>query len=107
VVLHIDDVEISDGVEADFVGLIQTGLQCRSTISRVTFGSIANDGFYRPIGSDPAYPLTGIFAQPDRSVRTSYDSERIIQLGIDRRPTIPLKPRLASPCQILDLPNKI
>src|SRR5690606_11035556 len=81
VVDHVDDVEITGVVEAEFVRFAESRLESGTSVAGVAHLPRARDGGEDAVLPDPADALTGVFAKVERAVGPPHDAEGIVELG--------------------------
>src|SRR5262245_23968941 len=83
VVISFGDVDVSNGIEAEFMGHVQARLRGWATVAAIAFLPVARN-CDQPLRCEiqPSCALIVEIAEVQRSVRTDGEAVRIVYLGI-------------------------
>jgi hypothetical protein len=105
VIGHIDDVEVAVCIEADFVGEIEGGFGGWTSVAGITLFAGTCDGADGAVWSDSADALSCVLAEPQGSVWTANDPERVVNEGFGGWSSIAGEALLTGACEGLDGPG--
>src|ERR1051325_661710 len=102
-IFHFDEEQVAVLVEADFIRLIQGGLERRASVAGIAGVAGAGDGRNRSGAGHPADDVVAHVATVERAVATAREAVGVVELSVGGGPAITGEAGLAGACEGEDL----